>query len=177
MAANARSMAASVSGNAASSTAISTNVPRSGRARRMLPDLVSIERQDFLDPFGDVMRRQGGAGNIADVPVHLERTPARLSNELGEPTGVSDLAAIGLAVLKDIDAAHLAAQVQGHGIVDIEVLADHTVEHEEADYAIAVLRLPDPTALLFDKARRRWEGELLRLGDSEILDRAGRGRD
>src|SRR2546425_3321846 len=142
MAPNACSMAASVLDDALSSTAISTNVPRSGRARCMLSG--SIESQDFPDTFGDVMRRQGGAGNIADVPVHLERAPARLSNELGEPAGVSDLAAIGLAVLKDVDAAHLAAQVQGHGIVDIEVLADHTIEHEEADRAVAVLSLPDP---------------------------------
>jgi len=78
-----------------------------------------------------VHRGQCGAGNIADVGAHFQRTAAGLADELPEPARASDLAAIGLPVLQDVDAVDAAADDR-HGVVDIEVLSDHVIEDEDA---------------------------------------------
>src|SRR5262245_34562653 len=80
-ASKAASIAARMSDGAASATAISTNVPRSGRARRALFE-AGDNCHDPLYAFGHVMRRQGGAGNIANVAAHLQRTGAGLADKL-----------------------------------------------------------------------------------------------
>ena len=60
--------------------------------------------QNSLHAFGHVHRGQRGAGNVADVGAHFERTAAGLADELPEPARASDLAAIGLAILQNVDA-------------------------------------------------------------------------
>src|SRR6202011_3903288 len=140
-------MGASSSGRAAPAASISTNGPSSGRARRTLSEAVAIGCQYSLHTFGDMRRRQGRAGDIADVAVDLERAATGLADELREPARAPDLAAIGLPVLQDLDAVNGAVRRQRHRVVDIEMLADHPVEDEKAGNASAGLGLPDPAGL------------------------------
>src|SRR5580700_7835492 len=77
----------------------------------VLAGAAAIGRQDPLHALGDVERRQGGTGNIADVAADLEGTAARLADELREPAGLAHLATIRFAVLQDIDAHHASARV------------------------------------------------------------------
>src|SRR5258708_30262801 len=142
-------MAASSSDRAAPAASIWTNVPSSGRARRTLWEAVAIGCQYSLHAFGDMCRRQGRAGNVADVAVDLERAAAGLADELREPARAPDFAAIGLPVLQDLDAVDGAARRQCHRVVDIEVLSDHPVEHEKAGHVSARLGFPDPACLDF----------------------------
>src|SRR6266568_2995378 len=95
-----------------SSTAISTMVPSSGRARRKLSHRVAIGGQDPFHALGHVLRRQSGSGDIANVAVELERARARRADELREPARSPDLAPIGFAILQDIDPAHPPARVE-----------------------------------------------------------------
>ncbi len=172
---NAASTAARISDADAPDTAISTNVPSSGRDRRRLFEAGS-NGHDPLHAFGHVVRRQGGAGNIADVAAHLQRARARLSDELREPTRASDLAAIGLAVLQDVHVPNPPARIQGHDVVDVEMLPDHAVEDEEAEQPAARFRPPDAAGLDLGETRRR-KRMLLRLRQRHVLDRvSGRGR-
>src|SRR5712691_11963351 len=105
---NAASTAACISRAAAPATVISTNVPSSGRARRTVAfsDKALFEAggngQYPLHAFGHVLRRQGGAGNIANIIAHLQGARAGFSDELGEPTRTPDLAAIRFAILQDL---------------------------------------------------------------------------
>src|SRR5262245_38534824 len=122
IASNASSTAASMTSCAACATAISTNVPSSGLARRSLSDAVPIRRQNPLHTFGHVMRRQRRTGYVADVLIHLHSAGTALANKLREPARIADLAAIRLSVLQDIHPFDPSRRVQGDGIVDIEML-------------------------------------------------------
>src|SRR5260370_5311422 len=106
---------------------ISTHVPSSGLARRILPQSIAIGRQYPFDAFGDVGGRQRRAGNVANVAVDLERAAAGFANELRQPARASDLAAIGFPVLQDLDAVHGPCGRQRDGIIDQEMLADDAV--------------------------------------------------
>src|SRR6266536_960022 len=174
MASNAASIAAFMSDRARPATAISTNVPRRGRARRTLSPAVAIERDDPLDAFGHVKRRQRRAGNIADIAADPQRTAAGLSDELPEPAGVPDLAAVGLAILQNLDPMDAPARVQGDGIVDIEMLADHVIDDEDPQRPASGLRLPG-AAVDRDKVRRGRECLFPGLVHGEVLNRI-RGR-
>src|SRR5262249_43827840 len=157
-----------MSDGGASATAISTNVPRSGRARRALFEARS-NCHDPLHAFGHVMRRQGGAGNIANIAAHLERTGAGLANKLRQPARTSDLAAIGLAILQNLHTANPSARIQRHRVVDIEMLSDDAIEDKEADKPSSGFSSPDPASLHFGKARGR-KGLFLRFCDREVLN-------
>src|SRR5207247_596321 len=84
-AAKAASKAACISDWAVPATAISTNVPSSGRARRALSE-ARRNGHDPFDAFGHVVRGQGGPGYVADIVAHLQRTCAGLADELRKPT-------------------------------------------------------------------------------------------
>src|SRR5262245_50699107 len=172
-AANAESTAASSSDRGRPEAPISTNVPRSGRARRRLSGAIAIERDDPLDALGDVQGRERGAGDVADVAADAQRARARLADELPEPAPVPDLPAIGFAVLQDLDPLDAPARVERNRIVDVEMLADHTINDEESQDLAAGLRLPG-AAVDDGEMRRRGECLLLRLLDGEILHRIGR---
>src|SRR5258708_14202230 len=96
MAANAASTAASAASNVCPATAISTNVPSSGRARRMLTGAASIGGQYPFHALGDMQRRQGGAGDVADVPADLEGTAPPLPDELRNPARLPPFAPVHL---------------------------------------------------------------------------------
>src|ERR1700674_144611 len=132
MASNAASIAWSARERAAPASVMSTKVPSSGRARRRLSEAVCIERQYPLYALGHMVRGQGRAGNVADVLVHREGIGAGLADELGEPARAPDFASVRFPVLQDLHAMHLAARIERHRIVDEEMLADHSVEDEEA---------------------------------------------
>src|ERR1700722_3049947 len=138
---------------------------------------MAVQPEYLLHALGHVMGGQRRAGNVADVAVDLERACARLADELREPARLPHLAAIGLAILQDVDAMNLAARTERYRVVDEQVLADHAVEHEQADRLAAGLRLPQASGLDLDEARRRRKGELLRLRDREILHGMRRGGD
>src|SRR5262249_19938088 len=130
-ASKAASIAACVAAGAAPATAISTKVPSSGRARRVLFE-PGCNGHDPLHAFGHMVRRQSGAGNVADVAADLQRAAAGFSDELREPARRPDLAAVRLAILQDLHAADSSARVERNGIIDVEMLSDHPVENEEA---------------------------------------------
>src|SRR5260370_34969687 len=94
-------MAVFISELTAPATSISTKVPSSGLARRTLSEAVAIGCQYSLHAFGDMRRRQGRAGNVADVAVDFERAAAGLADEFGEPGRGPGFAAIGLPVLQN----------------------------------------------------------------------------
>src|SRR5262249_52461584 len=168
-----------MSDSAASATAISTNVPRSGRARRALFE-PGDNCHDPLYAFGHVMRRQGGAGNIANVAAHLQRTGAGLAGKLRQPARTSDLAAIGLTILQNLHSTNPPGRIQRHCVVDIEMLSDNAIEDKEADKPSSGFSSPDSAGLHFGEARGR-KGLFLRFGDREGLNsvrgRAGRHDD
>src|SRR5215470_4327779 len=120
----------------------STKVPRSGRARRALSKAGLIEGQDPLDAFGDMLRRESGAGDVADVLVDSDGIAAGLAVELVEPAMAGDLAAVRLAVLEHLDRLDPAVRLEGHTVVDDRMLADHVVDDEEAQEAPRPHRLP-----------------------------------
>src|SRR5258705_9182871 len=115
-------MAASTTSGAACETAISTNVPSSGLARRMLSSAVPIGGQYPFHALGHMVRRQRRARNVPDVLIHLQRAPAALAHELRKPARFPNLAAVRLPVLQNVHALDPSARVQGDGIVDVEVL-------------------------------------------------------
>src|SRR5258708_9653855 len=132
-AANAASTAASAASDFCPATAISTNVPSSGRARRMLTCAASIGGQYPFHALGDMERRQGRAGDVADIAADLEGTAASLADELPQPAGLAHFAPVRLAVLQDFDARHAPGRVERHPAIDIDVLADDVIDHEQAD--------------------------------------------
>src|SRR5437016_11922199 len=170
-------MAAAISDWAAPAASISTKVPSRGLARRILAEAIAIGCQYPFHAFGDMRRRQGRAGDVPDIAVDLERAAASLADELRKPARASDLAAIGLPVLQDLDAVNGAAWRQRHRVVDIEVLSDHPVEDEKAGNTSAGFGLPDPAGLYFRKVRCRRKCLFLRFFDREILHRIGRRSD
>src|SRR5258708_1557908 len=122
MAANAASTAASAASNECPSTAISTNVPSSGRARRMLTGAASIGGQYPFHALGDMQRRQGRAGDVADVAADLEGTAAGLAGELRKPAGLAHFAPVRLTVLQDFDAHHAPGRIEPHPLFHTALL-------------------------------------------------------
>src|SRR5690348_10480149 len=100
----------------------STKAPRRGRARRALSEAGLIERQDSLDALGHVLRRERGAGDIADVLVDGDGIATGLAVEMVQPAVAGDLAAIRLAVLEYLDRLDPAVRVEGHAVVDDQML-------------------------------------------------------
>src|ERR1700756_1535400 len=124
MASNAASMAASITDLPAAATSISTKVPRSGLARRMLSDTTAIGGQNSLHAFGDMGRGQRCARDVPDIAVDLQGAATGLANELGEPARAPDIAAIGFPILQDFHLLDSSGWSQRHRVVDEEVLAD-----------------------------------------------------
>src|SRR5580692_7152717 len=124
-ASNAASIAHAVSPCAAPALAISTKVPKSGRARRTLSH-ISISGQNSLHAFGDVDGRQRGTGDVADVAAYFHGTAGGLADELRKPAWAAHFAAIRFSIGQNIDALHVAAHDRNR-IVDIEMLADDMV--------------------------------------------------
>src|SRR5690349_4764317 len=151
-------MAASRSRSGRPAAAISTMVPSSGRARRRLSQAMTIGGEDAFDAFGDMVRRKRRAGDVADVLIDRERARTGLANELRQPARLSDLTTIGLAILQDLDAEDAAARVERDCVVDVQVLADHMIEHEQAERPSAGVRLPGTAGLSFDELGRRRKG-------------------
>src|SRR5215510_11584902 len=120
----------------------STKAPSSGRARRTLPEAGFIEGQDSLDAFGDVLRRERRTGDVPDVLVDGDRIAAGLAVELMQPAVAGDLAPIRLAILEDLDRLDVAVRLEGHAVVDDQMLPDHVVDHEEAQEAPCLEGLP-----------------------------------
>src|SRR5258708_38385111 len=89
------------------------------------------------DPFGAVGGEWGGPREVPDVSIDHERIARALADELLEPAVIRDLAAVGLSVLQDLDSPDAPVRLQGHHVVDHEVLANHVVDDEEADRPIA----------------------------------------
>src|SRR5262249_61250430 len=122
---------------AAASPVIPTNRPSSGRARRILTCRASIGGQYPFHALGDVQRRQGRAGDVPDIAADLESTAASLANELRQPASLANFASVRLAVLQDVDAHYASAGVERHRVVDIKVLADNVIDHEQAEELLA----------------------------------------
>src|ERR1700738_5354169 len=102
-----------------------------------------MDRQHAFDALGDMTRRQRCARDDADVGPRLQSIAARLAGELRQPIAVGDLAAIGLAVLQDLDPLHPTIGPKRHGIVDRLVLADYVVDNEEAQQTSVRFGPPD----------------------------------
>src|SRR5262249_61033867 len=113
----------------------STKVPRSGRARRALSKAGLIEGQDPLDAVGDMLRRESGAGDVADVLVDGDGIAAGLAVELVEPAMAGDLGAVLRPVTQHLDRLDSAVRLEGHTVVDDRMLADHVVDDEEPQKA------------------------------------------
>src|SRR4029077_20561557 len=146
-AANAASTAPSAYRSSTSSTSMSTNVPSIGRARRILAEVACMIGQYLLHAFGQVGRRQRGAGNVSDVAVDLHRALAALADELLQPAGVVNFAAVGFPVVQNFDLSDTAIRFDGNRVIDQEVLADHVIVVEIAHDAFARLSLPHPSGL------------------------------
>src|SRR5260370_8737457 len=95
----------------------------------MLTGAASIGGQYPFHALGDMQRRQGRAGDVADVAAELEGTAAGLADELRKPAGLAHFAPVRLTVLQDFDAHTAPAGVERHRVVDIEVLADSVIAH------------------------------------------------
>src|SRR5258708_38887374 len=121
MASNAASMPAFTSALLAPDAWISTNVPSSGLARRILPQSIAIGRQYPFDAFGDMGGRQRRAGNVANVAGDLQRAAAGFADKRRQPARAPDLAPIGFPVLQDLDAVHGPRRGQGDGIIDQKI--------------------------------------------------------
>src|SRR5262245_57383701 len=104
---------------------MATVVPSSGRARSMLGNDEGIGRQQTLHAIGDVPARERRSGDVLDVALERERRAVTLADELRAPQWFADLAAIGFAVLEDLDTADAAVGFQPDGVGDVVVAADH----------------------------------------------------
>src|ERR1700684_2649422 len=89
---------------------ISTKVPSSGRARRMLADAGAIDRQNPFDTLGEMHGRQRRAGNIPNIVADLDVAAVRFPDNLRKPARTSDLAAIGFAIFQDFHSADPASR-------------------------------------------------------------------
>src|SRR5262249_1636326 len=85
---------------------------------------------------------------------------------------LAHLTAIGLPVLQNFDPLHVSAPVERNRVIDIEMLADHMVDHEQAERVLAGLCFPG-SAVQRGEIRRRRKGEFLRLRHRKVLDRIG----
>src|SRR4051794_3353946 len=155
-------MAAFICACVAPPTSTATNVPSAGRARRLLFEAIG-NRHDPLHTLSHVMRRQCGAGDVADIVPDLERTAAALADELREPARAPDFAAVGFAVLEDVNLAYPPRRIQGDRIVDVEVLSDHPVKDEKPDGSASGFGSPDAVRLHDDKIRRSRKSAPLRF--------------
>src|SRR5215471_890068 len=181
-------MAASKRSGDAPPAVTSTKVPRSGRARRALSKAGLIEGQDPLDPFGHVLRREGRAGDVADVLVDGDRIAAGLAAELVQPAMAGDLAAVRLAVLEHLDRLDPAVRLEGHAVVD-----DEEAQEAPRPYRLPYLLAACAHALSgepldggdvggpkddvgLDKLGRLREGQPLRLFHGEVAIGIGRRR-
>src|SRR5262250_1436704 len=176
-ASNAASIATWTGPGRSPAAAISTNVPSSGRPRRASVQAGLIDRKHAPDPLGDVVGGERGPGDVADVAVDGERVVGGLADELLEPAPAVDLAAVGLAVLHDLDPPHAPVRFERHRVVDDQVLTGHVVDDEEADEAILEEGPPDLLAagphLLARAPLDR--GHVRGLEDHVSLHEAGRG--
>src|SRR5262245_18716398 len=123
---------------------ISTKVPRSGRHRRTSArEDERMKAQEAPDTFGDVTAGEGGAADVLDVDVELQRRAVGLADELLAPLRVADLVSVGLAIVEDLDLPHGAVGVQGKPPGDELMLADHLVPDEPAQERGALACAPD----------------------------------
>src|SRR5579883_3375141 len=116
---------------------ISTKVPSSGRARRMLSAACAIARQNPFYAFSHMQRRERRPRNIPYVGADLELASARFADELREPAFASHLPAIGFPILQNVDAEDPPRSVERNAVVDIKMLADNMVEDEKTEQPLA----------------------------------------
>src|SRR5689334_9872077 len=131
-AAKAASTASSAYRSSTSPTSMSTNVPSNGRARRMLAEVACMIGQNLLHALGQVGRRQRGAGNVADVAVDLHCALAALADELLQPAGIVNFAAVGFPVVQNFDLSDTAVGVDGNRVVNQQVLTHDMIVVEIA---------------------------------------------
>src|SRR6185369_8947391 len=115
---------------------------------------------------GDVPAGKRRTADIADIALERERVGARFADELGEPFCVAHFAAVRLAILEDLDAAHASLRLDAHRVGDELAFAEHLIDDEPA----AGRCLPDALAaavLERIEARAREEG-LLRLLNAQV---------
>ena len=80
---------------------------------------------------------KSGAADVLDVLANLHRIAVMAPDKLRAPALIAHLTAVGLAILENLDLAHLAISSQSDRIVDQIVLADDCINKE-----VAVLGLP-----------------------------------
>src|SRR4029450_8752661 len=117
---------------------ISTNVPSSGRHRR-----ISMLERDFIEceqafhAISDVPATQRCSADVFNVAIEFERRSAVLTDKLGEPLLISNLATVGLAIIHGFEWPAGAVRVQSHRISDNLVLADNFIDDKPATAADA----------------------------------------
>ena len=112
---------------------ISTNVPSSGRQRR-----VSLFEHEFIggqqtpDAVSDVARGERGTGDVLDIIIELELCAVFLAGELRAPFLITHLSAVGFAIVHHFDLFHRAVFGQPDGVGDELVLANDLIKDEPA---------------------------------------------
>src|SRR5437016_1449314 len=109
-------------------TVISTNVPSSGRQRRIsVFEREFIETEQTFDAVSDMAAGEGCAADIFDVILEFELRAVLLAGELPAPFLIADFVAVGFAIVQDFELPHAAIGVQGEHPLDVLVLAQHFV--------------------------------------------------
>src|SRR3954465_2090282 len=100
------------------------------------------EEEQALDAIGDVANGQGRAADICDVGANRKRTVGRLAYELVAPFQFTDLVAIGLEVLYDLELPHAAVCIKAQCVSDQLMLADDLIDEEPAKHFSLAQHLP-----------------------------------
>src|SRR5262249_43621321 len=134
------------------SSAISTIVPSSGRARRSVAASISavlrwtqccvVYFEQPLHALGHVPAGQRRAGDVPDAGVQFDLVGGRLADELLAPAGEADLTAVRLAVVEDLDGEDRAGVVERDRVRDQFALANDLIDQQPADRLRAGERLP-----------------------------------
>src|ERR1700751_5009639 len=132
IAAKAPSIARCNSASPAPRAVMSTNVPRSGRARRTSLETNFISGENAAHALRDVPAGKGGAADVVDAVVQSKARAGRFADKLFAPVGIANFAAVAFAIIKDFDLFNAAFRQQRHCVIDDQMFADYIIDNKKA---------------------------------------------
>src|SRR5262249_38229822 len=94
-----------------------------------------IKCQKAFHAVRDVPATQSCSTDVLNVAVEFKRRFAGLTNKLSTPLLISNLAAIGLAIIHDFNLLDRAISIEPCRVSDEFMFADHLIENEPATTA------------------------------------------
>src|SRR4029077_622568 len=122
---------------------MSTNVPRSGRARRTSLETNFISGENAAHAVRDVPAGKGGAADVGDAGVQSKKRTWRFADKLFAQIRIANFAAITLPVIQNFDLLNRSLRRKRDGIINHQMFADNVIDNEETPQLPVLRRTPN----------------------------------